>query len=336
MPDTKELSEARRALLEKYLRGDPPQTTTVAGSVKQRAEVEVIGPRERVVAIQTGGSKLPFFFLHGHWKGNGFFCYPLARDLGPDQPFYVLEPYRLDGLSVPPTLEAIAAAHLKSLRTIQPEGPYLLGGLCNGGLVAYEMARQLHTEGQRVDLLVLLNPIMAPAYPALHRLLHGAISCFGELVGLGKDKQLDWFLRLLHLNFHLRYSYYRGLKAAACLPTAEQGELGGRGNKVGSVFARRASLFPPAEVLRQYGNIFEWVDLDYRPPSLYPGRITFFWPGEETFNKAGWRKVVEAKAKEIEVYVIPGTQQTWKTEYLSALAQRLRVCLSKAQASTQS
>jgi len=111
-----------------------------------------------VMAIQTGGSKRPFFFLHRQWKeGNAFFSYPLARDLGADQPFYVLEPYRLESLPVAPTLEAIAAAHLRSLRAVQPEGPYLLGGWCNGALIAYEMARQLHEQGQELDLLVLMD-----------------------------------------------------------------------------------------------------------------------------------------------------------------------------------
>src|SRR5207249_7517229 len=124
----------------------------------RRSKAEVAGPRERAVAVQTGGSKRPFFFLHGQFEGNAFFCYSLARDLGQDQPFYVLEPYRFDDLPVPPTFEAMAAAHIKSLREFQHEGPYLLAGWCNGGLVAYEMARQLQAEGQKVDLLVLMDP----------------------------------------------------------------------------------------------------------------------------------------------------------------------------------
>src|SRR5436309_3634175 len=145
MPDRSELSEAKRALLEKYLHGDILQTARVG---TQRAEVEVAGARARTVEVQVGGSKRPFFFLHGDWKGTAFFCFPLARELGADQPFYALEPYQFDGLAVPPTVETMAAAHIQSMRDVQPEGPYLLGGWCNGGLVAYEMARQLQAAGQ--------------------------------------------------------------------------------------------------------------------------------------------------------------------------------------------
>src|SRR5713101_6102140 len=123
MSDTKELSEAKRALLEKYLRGDLPQAAGAAGVGIQEAKAEVASPRERVVEIQVGGSKRPFFFLHGHWKGSAFFCFPLARELGSDQPFYTLESYQFDGLPVPPTIETMAAAHIKSMRSVQPEGP---------------------------------------------------------------------------------------------------------------------------------------------------------------------------------------------------------------------
>lgn len=62
MPDTPELSEARRALLEKYVRGDLPQVAVATGAVIQHVEADVSTPREHVVAIQTGGSKRPFFF----------------------------------------------------------------------------------------------------------------------------------------------------------------------------------------------------------------------------------------------------------------------------------
>jgi thioesterase domain-containing protein len=81
-----------------------------------------------------------------------------VRHLGPDQTFYALEPYKFDALGIPPTLEAMAAVHLESVRSRQPKGPYLLGGFCNGALVAYEIARQLHAEGEKVDLLILIDP----------------------------------------------------------------------------------------------------------------------------------------------------------------------------------
>src|ERR1700730_14061310 len=103
MPDTTNLSEAKRALLEKYLRGTVPQSIAPVLHTGRG----VVGQHERVVPVQTDGTRLPFFFLHGQYEGNAFFCYPLARDLGADQPFYVLEPYNFEDLSSMPTFEEI-------------------------------------------------------------------------------------------------------------------------------------------------------------------------------------------------------------------------------------
>jgi hypothetical protein len=79
--DIPEMSETKRALLEKYLRGEIEQTQKAMNIVTISAGVELVGSRERVVAIQNVGSKRPFFFLHGQWEHKAFFCYQLARDL---------------------------------------------------------------------------------------------------------------------------------------------------------------------------------------------------------------------------------------------------------------
>src|SRR6266849_6028994 len=208
MPDTTELSEARRALLEKYLWGDLPQAAKAANVGTQHVEAEEDSPRERVMEIQVGGSKRPFFFLHGHWKGTPDFCFSLARELGSDQPFYALEPYQFDGLPVPPTVETMAVAHIKSMRSVQPEGPYLLGGWCNGGLVAYEMARQLQAQGQVLDLLVLLDPSPL-VIPFNWRWDRVAFDRLGRMLRLSEEKRLDGYLRLKHLGRTLRYKLFR-------------------------------------------------------------------------------------------------------------------------------
>ena len=287
-----------------------PLSTLFAGPTIEHLSNVLLGEedassRAPVVAVQAGGSKRSFFYLHGDWESGAFYCFSLARDLGSDQPFYVLEPYRFDDLRVPPTFEAMAAAHIKSLRTIQPEGPYLLGGWCNAGLVAYEMARQLRVEGQTIDLLMLMDPAFVPMY---RRLIHGFMRRIGSLLRLSEDKQLDLFLRLRHIYNYLRFSHYRKSKGL--------------------------SLIPTAEALRQHDwiSIFDWVASEYvRRP--YAGKITFLWCSEEPFRyRVAWRKVVK-KAKEVEEYVIPGTHITSRTGHLDVLSEHLSRCLSEVQAS---
>jgi len=54
-------------------------------------------------------------------------------------------------------IEEMAAHYLNEIRTVQPKGPYFFGGFSFGGLVAYEMAQQLHAAGEKVGLMVLFD-----------------------------------------------------------------------------------------------------------------------------------------------------------------------------------
>jgi amino acid adenylation domain-containing protein len=111
-----------------------------------------------LVPIQPSGSKRPFFCVPGD-LGNVYTDLGLlTRHLGPHQPFYGLQ----DGLGNPTRIETLAAHYISEIRTVQPHGPYLLGGVCRGGVVAFEMAQQLHALGQQVDLLALIEPTNPP------------------------------------------------------------------------------------------------------------------------------------------------------------------------------
>ncbi len=104
----------------------------------------------RLIPLQPAGSKPPFFLFHGEER--------LGRRIGVDRPVYELRPHGLDGQRAPSTVEALAADYLREIRTVQPEGPFYIGGYSFGGLVAFELAQQLTAQGQEVRLLVLLDP----------------------------------------------------------------------------------------------------------------------------------------------------------------------------------
>ncbi len=109
------------------------------------------------VAINPEGKQTPVFFFHGDFIGGGFFCKTLASAIGNDRPFYALHPHGLQGDEVPRSVEAMAADRLKAIREIQPHGPYILGGYCNGALVAHHAARLLREAGEEVAVLLMLN-----------------------------------------------------------------------------------------------------------------------------------------------------------------------------------
>ena len=118
-----------------------------------------------LVAIQPNGSRPPFFCMHPH-GGNVLVYRELAKQLGDDQPFFGLQSQGLGGTQRPLSrIEDMAAIYLKEIRKKQPRGPYLLGGYCMGGTIAYEVARQLQELGEEVALLALFDTIEVSTLP---------------------------------------------------------------------------------------------------------------------------------------------------------------------------
>jgi amino acid adenylation domain-containing protein len=110
-----------------------------------------------LVPIQPRGSKPPLFLVHGA-GGNVLLYRGIADHLAPDYPLYGLQSEGLDGESEPlRTIEEMAIRYLDQIRSVQPRGPYFLGGYCLGGTVAYEMARMLRAEGEEVPLVAMLD-----------------------------------------------------------------------------------------------------------------------------------------------------------------------------------
>lgn len=111
-----------------------------------------------LVPIRESGPNLPLFGIHGV-RGGIIFLHRLAEQIDARHPIYALQPEMRE--NVPPvyqTVEEMAAHYLDEVRSVQPDGPYLLLGSCFGGLVAREMARLLEEGGQPVALLVMVDP----------------------------------------------------------------------------------------------------------------------------------------------------------------------------------
>ncbi|WP_187415117.1 non-ribosomal peptide synthetase [Nonomuraea sp. PA05] len=139
-----------------------------SGTVESMARLlrgDTDAPEAVIVPLNPGGTRQPFFCVHAG-GGTALGYRELARDLGPDQPFYALQSPGLDGGELLTSLPEMAAEYVKAMRAVQPEGPYLIGGWCLGGIIAYEMTCVLRAQNQRTALLVLIdsdNPLTAGA-----------------------------------------------------------------------------------------------------------------------------------------------------------------------------
>jgi acyl-CoA synthetase (AMP-forming)/AMP-acid ligase II/thioesterase domain-containing protein len=140
----------------------PPTTLLQAPTIASMAEIIRSGvgqPRyTSLVPVRTTGSKTPFFCVHGG-GGGVFFVRDIANHLPEDRPVYGLQAagFSTGTPGVYRPVQEIAARYLAEIRDVQPHGPYLLGGLSFGGLVAYEMAQQLLRQGEETALLALLD-----------------------------------------------------------------------------------------------------------------------------------------------------------------------------------
>jgi thioesterase domain-containing protein len=138
---------------------DLPLAALFQGPTVERLAVllrqEGTGPGSGLVPIRAGEGN-PLVCIHP--AGGSVACYAaLARSLG-DRPVWALEARGLAAGEEPRTsLEEMATAYIESLRAAQPAGPYALLGWSLGGLIAWEMAKQLAAAGETVEPLVLLD-----------------------------------------------------------------------------------------------------------------------------------------------------------------------------------
>jgi amino acid adenylation domain-containing protein len=266
-----------------------------------------------LVLIQPSGSKPPFFCIHP--SGGRVFCYAeLARRLMSDRPFYGIESPGLEDEQDHLTqIETMAAYYIELMRSVQPEPPYFLGGWSMGGIVAFEMARQLQAQGQEVALLALLD-IRPPASTvaafddALHtrRFIEDLATLFGknpplltdDLITLDQNEQLVYILQQM----------------------------------------RAENILPPefglAQLRRQIGvykaNSQAMLSYAARP---YSGRVTLFRAEDSLYQAADWQGLA---AGGLETYVIPGNHYTFlKQPYVHILAQQLQECIVKAEQETR-
>ena len=111
-----------------------------------------------IVTLRKGPAKPDFFFTHS--AGVDAFSYvPLVRRLDGEDTIHVLQnPHRYAREGSYRTTQEMASDYLAVVKSIQPRGPYRLGGYSLGGPVAFELANRLLAEGEEVRALILLDP----------------------------------------------------------------------------------------------------------------------------------------------------------------------------------
>jgi thioesterase domain-containing protein len=284
--------------------GEPPLGEPAREIAKELGYLDALPGRGALVPLQEGSpDRRPLFCVHP--VGGEVVAYrELARRLGSGQPVYGLQS------PDPPIqdLREMAARYLEALREVQPEGPYRLAGWSMGGVVAYEMARQLAERGERVDLLALIDAASPerwagePEPDETERValfasdlarLHGLGIPDVDLSGLGEDGALELVLDL----------------------------------------GRKAGLLPPGVELAELRRLFERFRANRRALSFYEplpltgdtGEIAIFRAAGH--DVSGWSRWVKGR---LQVFDLPGDHYTLLRDEVETLAARLRTLLTLA------
>lgn len=134
-------------------------------------------PGSLVVGRNTLGGKRPLYWIPQSLHGFE----AIADRLDPDRPIYAMPTLSYTGRRTPENTARLARYYAGEIAAIQPQGPYLLSGFCQGGLVAFEVAKALRSAGREVALLAMQDRFVREPYDgevALFWAKRGATSAY--------------------------------------------------------------------------------------------------------------------------------------------------------------
>jgi thioesterase domain-containing protein/acyl carrier protein len=275
------------------------------------------GPKSALVSLQSSGSNLPFFCVPGA-GGNTVYLYNLSRELGADQPFYGLQGLGLDGEASPHTsVEEMASHYLTAIQSVQPRGPYWLGGHSLGGWVAFEMTRRLEEKGEEVSVLAILDtpaPIMAE---------HRDVSSWDNARWIAE--LASRIGQLLNPELDISVETLRGLEFTAQLLRFKEA-------------LTRADLFPSDAGVEHLAAVLELFkahsQVRYSPKHGVRAGITLFRTAKESeYELAGSPDRVWGWSSlgQVEVHFVPGDHLTMlRPPHVRVLGERMSACFTRA------
>ncbi len=245
-----------------------------------------------IVPIRAGGSKRPLFYI-ASYQDSVLNFHALTPHLDAARPLYGIQPQGLDGdRPIHDTIEAMAAHYITEMKTVQPQGPYLLAGHCAGAWIAYEMARQLENGGESADFVGIVDSPPPNRRPETKTPLRYYAS---RALYYMRDR------RLLHA---LSWQYKLNIQSKLV-------------TRFGGAQAKRIE-----EVRRVHKEAFE----NYVAPCDFKGTLTVFRSSElASFEDKQWHnRWSELTEGEMRVDVVPGTHATLLHEpNVQVLAEKL-------------
>ncbi len=303
----------RRDSGDSFAAPSSPSEATTPTATKQDSEIS----QKYLVPLHVPESteKAPFFLVSGMF-GNVLNLRHLGAHLGQDQPVYALQARGLYGDDRPhESFEEAAADYIEAIRTVQPHGPYYLGGFSGGGITAFEMAHQLRAAGEEVRFLAMLDSIPAktPSLTTRDRI----------------EMQLQNFrqqgLRYISQWAHDRWEWEKK-KRQTVVRELTPAEF--RSEEIEAAFRRSLARYETRK---------------------YPGRLYLFRPPMDERYKLSNGRIVDRYRSvrdshnhwipffdEVELHLVTGDHDSMVLEpHVRVLAQKLKACLEACRAGDQ-
>ncbi len=289
-----------------------------APTVQQQASLlrngNVLPRSSPILRVQPHGSKPPFFCFG---TGAGPLFLPLARRLGSDQPLLSVDLTLFDvsELCTPYTLENFAACLVKHLREVQPEGPYYLGGVCAGGLMAYETANQLTAQGYEVGLLALFEPQIPEDYKG-----------YSDGLRFGSIGQ--------RLKFHIHNLRMMRVEEAQAYVRERAETVRLRTERLSRRLLNGVRAIGSYSSLQDLGDVLTAACRAYQPLP-FTGRAMLFQATKRPPQRAWHRQYWKELSPMLEIHEILGysnrVPQFFAEPTVEILANKLRGCLAEVQ-----
>ncbi len=310
MLEIEQILDQRLALALLY---ENPTITGLAAALRNEGESS---KWQALVPVQPHGSKPPFFCVYAMAR-------TLAPHLDPEQPFYWFNWFKHgkgDGLVSNYTVPDIAESHIKEMRSVQPNGPYFLGGFSFGGTVALEMALQLHSQGEQVAFLALFDP----SNP--HRKIHRPKMM--ERIAAAMESKPTWGAKsryvIKRISDAITYRIMTNLQILAS-----------------KYYILKKKPLPHDLNVAILFKMSERATMNYEYRT-YPGHITLFVPEYRYSPKEledpailGWRNLAQ---KGVSLHIVKGAHKhidIVNEPYVSDLVKKLNVCLRETQKKTE-
>jgi amino acid adenylation domain-containing protein len=282
-----------------------------------------------MVTLRPGEQRIKLFLVH---PGGGTLLnyVHLVRHLPAELPVYGIQARGLDGSDEPhDALEQMAADYIAAIRSAQPDGPYLLVGHSLGGVIAFEIARQLRRENERVAFLGLFDSV-APLSSGEHAVSDGRredalrLATMAETIGRFLGERVDVSsdeLSTLGTDEQIEY-VVEALRRSRAVPPGEEEKLVRNLLKVSKAHIRAHRAYQP-EVVPVPITLYRAGDAE---PADYPSaRIELLQK-----ESLGWDSLT---TEPVRVVRTSGNHVTMlSAAHAEGLANLLRLSVSEAMA----